>query len=277
MDHVFARVKRLRKNPIFKIISDHTLYENINVDLDGCVAYIPDHNLDEDCWFKIENFSAHEFCLDFLKMDFISADYDELPRAKFADMAYLFSIQGEDFYFQKVQSSQFIHLKFICLGEVVEIEESQRRLVIKQLPDAIYFKRNDVLVFRDLAGISSIFSGIDVLYREATDQEVGLFLAKPFINAAGLSSEKVSKPNRKRIALAMATLEKMDDAAKDLLFEYIHEYCEGKLAFDQASKKFTISKDEELKQLVYGIEQRFYTTHVSKERRLANSVLAITG
>lgn len=53
---------------------------------------------------------------------------------------------------------------------------------------------------------------------------------------------------------------------------YINGYCEQKLKFDQANQKFEISNDEDLKLLVYGIEQRFYTTPFGNEKRCANSV-----
>ena len=75
MDHVLARVKRLTKKPFFKLVSDHTLYENTKINLATCVAYSPDHNLDEDSWFKVEQFSQQPFCIDLLKTDFDSKDY----------------------------------------------------------------------------------------------------------------------------------------------------------------------------------------------------------
>ena len=41
--------------------------------------------------------------------------------------------------------------------------------------------------------------------------------------------------------------------------------------------QFEISTDEDLKLLIFGIEQRFYTTRYGeKESRLANSIQALT-
>lgn len=273
MDHVFARVKRLRKNPYFKLISNQTLYDGVQVNLANCVQYNPDHNLDEDSWFKVENFSSHDFCPELLKADFHSSDFDDLKSEKFTEISYIFSVQGDDFYFQKISPSRLFKRKLIALGEVATIEQAENRLIIQRLPDAIYFQESNVLVFRDLVVITSIFDGIDVLYREATNEEVHNFLNKSFIHLDKFTAKDVSKPNRKRIALAMATLEKMSDDEKNMLFEYINDYCNNKLPFDKQSSKFTVSKDDELKQLIYGIEQRFYTATISKQRRLANSVV----
>ena len=67
----------------------------------------------------------------------------------------------------------------------------------------------------------------------------------------------------------------MSETDREGVFEYIGEYSDGKLQFDAESGVFTVATDDELKTLVYGIEQRFYTTVVGSERRLANSIVKI--
>lgn len=273
MDHVLAKVKGLRKQPYFKLISNNGLFEEVQLDVATCVPYDPDHNLDEDAWFKVEGFSQKVFCLDLLKSQFDSKDYDDLKKEQFGKIGFVFSVQGGDFYFQKVTPSLFIRRKTLVFGEAATIEEDANRLVINSEPDAIYFTQSDTLIFTNLATISSIFKGIDVLYKEATDQEVEQFLEEDFIELADdYNLVKVSKPNRKRIALAMDTLNAMEPEERDQMLSYIHSYCDQKLRFDTDNGKFEIKTDDELKYLLYGIEQRFYTTPLSKERRLANSV-----
>lgn len=78
MDQVLAKVKGLRKKPYFKLVSDQSLFDVAAVDLNACVPYNPDHNLDEDAWFKIEQFSHKAFCIDLLKHAFDSKDFDDL-------------------------------------------------------------------------------------------------------------------------------------------------------------------------------------------------------
>lgn len=276
MDQILARVKGLRKKPYFKLVSDQSLFDVVAVDLNACVPYNPDHNLDEDAWFKIEQLSHKAFCIDLLKQAFDSKDFDDLSKDQFPKIAYVFSVQGNDFYFQKITPGLFVKRKTLVFGEVATLEKSQTRLVINALPDAVFFKAADTLIFRNLATISSIFTGIDELYKEATKEEVEQFLDESFIETSnGYSVEKVSKPNRKRIGLAMKTLDGMSADDKTNMLGYIDGYCEQKLKFDQANQKFEISNDEDLKLLVYGIEQRFYTTPFGQERRLANSVVAM--
>ena len=275
-DHILAHIKTRAKKRTFKLVSDQSLFGTVNVNLNACIPYDPDHSLDEDSWFKIEGFSRQAYCLEILKKDYDSKDYDDLTKDNFSSIAYLFAVQGDDFYFQKITPSLFVKRKTLVFGETAELEKSQTRLVINALPDAVYFKAADTLIFKNLATISSIFKGIDELYKEATKEEVEEFLDEPFIELSNnYSVEKVSKPNRKRIGLAMKTLDGMSVDDKTNMLEYIDGYCEQKLKFDQQNQKFEISTDEDLKLLVYGIEQRFYTTPFGKERRIANSVQAI--
>lgn len=276
MDLVLAKVKGRSKKSIFKLLSDETLFDELVVTDDACVGYAPDHNLDEDSWFKIDNFSQQPYCLEILKTDFDSKDYDDLPKAKFKEIAQLYAVQGDNFYFQKITPSLFVTKKMIAFGEVAELESTEKRLVVNQVADAVYYKAQDKLVFKNLATISSIFKGIDELYKEATKEEVEKFLEEDFIELAdGYDTSKVSKPNRKRIALAMDTLAALPVEERDQMYSYIHSYCEEKLKFDKETSKFEINSDDELKYLLYGIEQRFYTTPLGHEKRLANSVQPI--
>lgn len=276
MDHVLAKVTGEIKTPFFKLVSDQTLYKTININVDDFVLYSPDHNLDEDSWFKVENFKKQPFCIDMLKKNFDSKNYADLTKSQFSKIAYLFSVQGKDFYFQKITPSLFLRRKMLVFGETATVEKSENRLVVNALPDAVYFKDLDTLVFKNLATIASIFPGIDNLYKEATQAEVVKFLNEPYITLDNdYAADKVSKPNRKRIALAMATLATMSDKHKAGISNYINQYCEKKLTFNKKDKKFKISTDNELKLLLFGIEERFYTTPFGKEKRLSNSVRAV--
>lgn len=86
------------------------------------------------------------------------------------------------------------------------------------------------------------------------------------------SVDHVKKANRKRIALAISTLEKFDEGQKKGIFEYTNEYFPD-LKFD--GKSFEISNEEDLKNLLFGIEQRFYTTPVTNEKRCASAVYSL--
>lgn len=113
------------------------------------------------------------------------------------------------------------------------------------------------------------------MYREATEEETEEFLKNDFIELADCYGVvNVKKSNRKRIALAMKILENFSRRDKQKILKYIHEYYPA-LKYDDTKKVFTIGSEDEMKYLLFGIEQRYYTTPVTKERRVANSVIQL--
>lgn len=272
MNYVLAKVS---KN-FYKLISDKTLFNDIEFNKGLFVEFNPDHNLDEECWFKIEEFSKKDYCLDILKNEFNSKEYNEIDKKGFDKIKLVISIQNGNFFIQKINPSFFIKKKFFTFGEIAELKENSNILVVNSQPDAVYFKEKDVLIFKKITVISSIFKGIDSLYKEATEDDVKSFLENNFIELIDdFSSEKVSKPNRKRIAMALDSWSGFNDTEKNQIISYVSEYCPNSLIFDDSKGAFEIATDEQLKVLLYGIEQRYYTTLIKNEKRLANSIVKL--
>lgn len=275
MSCLIAKIKDRKKSlTYYKVLSPEKDVFEINIVELQLLDYEPDYKLDEDNWFKIEQFSQQHFCIDLLRRPFTSAEYNDISTGQYANIAYLCVYQGKDYYFQKVTPSLYLTRKTLCFGENVRLDDdNSSRLVINERPDAIYYKATDTLIFRNLATISSIFKGIDQLYREATNEEVTNFLNQPFIQVSGeYGVDKVSKSNRKRIALASTTLAAMSAEEREQIIDYIDDYCAGELEFITDERKFDIGSDQDLALLLYGIEQRFYTTFIGGEKRVANSV-----
>lgn len=63
MNHVVVKLRmRGQENKYRKILSDKTLYR-LPDDIENRVEYSPEHNLDEDAWFAVSEFSQKEYCL----------------------------------------------------------------------------------------------------------------------------------------------------------------------------------------------------------------------
>lgn len=274
MDHLLARVSD-RKNSYRKMISGKKIYQIPN-NLSNCVRYAPEDTIEDDEWFCIERFSTTTFCIELLKQEYFnSTDYAEINKMEPEKISYLVAYQEENvFLFQRVYICNMLNRKkFIHIGDNVEIKESKFGIIINDVPDAIYLKDKDCLYFKKLETIAPIFKGIDELYREATDEETGEFLKSGFVclkNA--FSTKSVKKSNRKRIALATKILNDFSDEQKRDIFQYTSDYYPN-LKFD--GNKFEIKDENDLKNLLYGIEQRLYTTPVTKEKRCASAVRVI--
>ena len=118
-----------------------------------------------------------------------------------------------------------------------------------------------------------MFRGIEELYREATQDEVDTFLEQDFISLEGtFTSNNVKTANRKRIAMVIDTINQFTPDDKQQIFQYIRSYCED-VPVD--GDNFLVSTEEHLKKILYGIEQRYYTTPLGNEKRLANSILKL--
>ena len=281
MDCLLAKIKRQRAEPYRKITSGQAAFEGIDVTTIDCVAYVPEYKLDDDEWFKVEKFDETDFCLDLLKGHFDPKEHNDIKKEDFGNISYLVSVQNNCFFFQNITPSSFIRLKTIFYGEVPfgeisTIVENNKQIVIKRIPDAIYDPSSKTLFFRDLSCITSIFKNMGELYKEATQKEVDDFLKESFIKQGkGYDSKKVSSLNRKLITVAMDALSKLTPQDQENMYVYVNDYCADQIVFDATNKDFEINSDNDLKTLLYGIHQRFYTTPFSKEKRLANSIRAI--
>lgn len=272
MDHLIAKVRQRGKQKYCKLVSEQQIYE---IRIEDPIDYSPATLIEEEQWYRIQKFSKKDYCIDLLKKTWDSTKYEQINAIEIEKIEYICAYQAQnDYCFQRVYKSNIIKNKWILhFGEDVELSENKSIITINEQPDAIYKKDQDCLYFRKLNAITAIFHGIDAIYREATREEVDEFLSEPFIDLDyGYTADNVGVANRRRIALAMETLKGMNQKQRKDIFQYTNEYYPG-LQYD--GKKFKISKEDDLKTLLYGIEQRYYTTPITNERRCANSVTKI--
>jgi len=275
MNHLLGRTKG-RDGEYYKLVSNETVYTLPN-DLNNAVPYAPGYILDEDQWFAIDDFNDQSFSLPILSEPFTSTHFAQMPAVDRNRIAHLLFYESgqEDFFFQKVTPSQIIRKKWFSLNDL-SFQDDRSILTINNKSDAIYRSSENRLYFKKLTSISTIFNGINSLYREATQSETSDFLNSEFISLGDdFGADNVKKANRKRIAMAMDTLNALSNPEKTSIINYVREYCSD-LPFDTATNSFEIENESGLKELLYGIEQRYYTTLIGNEKRLANSVRVIS-
>lgn len=281
MGCLLAKIKRKRTVPYRKITSGQNVFDEVDLSKINNILFTPGYKLDDDEWFKIENFDQTSYCLDILKNSFDAKEYNDIEKKEFEEISYLVSVQNNCFYLQNITSSSFLRLKTIAygelpLGEVSKIVDDNKQIFIKKIPDAIYDPNSKSLLFRDLSMITGIFTSIGDLYKEATKVEVDNFLQQSFIKlGSDYKSEKVSVLNRRLINVAMDAVSKLSVTELEEMFDYVNDYCSSQIVFDARNKHFEVNDDSDLKHLLYGIHQRFYTTPFGKEKMLANSVKPI--
>lgn len=275
MECVCVKLKQREKNKYRKILSMEDPLYALSIDpFKSASIYTPGTLLEENEWFCVQQASKESYSIDLISIEYESVDFQSLERKDFINIDFLFVITDAYILFQNVSKAKLISKRCImALGEEFQYQNERSEIVINDTPDAIYDKITDTLYFKRLESITSIFKGIDQLYREATEDETVEFLNNDFINLKdGYSSSSVKTPNRKRIALAIKTLNSLNEDDRKNIFNYIGDYCPE---LKVSENSFDIGTEDDMKKLLFGIEQRFYTTPVGGEKRIANSVIPL--
>lgn len=267
--YIYGKVKR--KNNLFRILaSESDVYEHDKIPSNG-IEYDPNTLIESEEFYKIENFSATEFSIDFIEEELNSVDFDQIVVDDLKRLSYICTVQEQIYFFQAISTSYYIKKKWILISEL-SLKEDEPIITVNDYADVVYDKEFDTLYFKKLSVANRVFKGLDQLYREATAEESQTFLESEFLDVnPEYDVSKVSIPNRKKIALIKDTLEKYDDIEKQAIYDYTREY--GQVVYENG--KFKIDTDNDLKYILWGIEQRYYTTPIGGEKRVANSVITI--
>lgn len=273
MNLIVARLKR-KSVQLCKVLSRATEILPVPA-FNNAKAFVPNYKPDDEEWLKIEAFSQTAYADRALLDNINTVDMPQLTPAQASDVRFICIAQGTYRIFQRVSASNIIRKRFIEISGEFTIEEDKKIIILNDRPDAVHDIESDVLYFSDFSKLKSFFSKIDELYREATDVEVTEFLNNEIVNISGdFSVSNVSKPNRKRIALLKDKMSAFTPQQIEHLMQDFANYVTN-VAVENGA--FQISSDHDLKLAIYCMEERFYTTPVTAEKRLANSVLQVGG
>ena len=273
----YLNAKLIKEEEYKKILeTDAEIFEPLSNEMrEKSVEYSPSYKLEDDEIFCLSDFKKESFCLELLKAKFNSVVYREIDTSSLNQIDYLFAYQNdENYYFQRISNKNIVKGKSLyLLGDKMEIN-NKNSIILNEFADAVYFSKEDKLFFKNIGRIIRIFSGIDSLYQVAKDEEVSDFLRNDFIKLVnGFDYMSVKEANRRRIAILNDRVKSLSNEQKKEVIIYIQEYCKQIAFHDNA---FDIGNEQDLKNLLYGIDERYYTTPVTKEKRLANSVIAIS-
>ena len=234
------------------------------------VDFSPNYKLDDDEWYKIETFSQKPYFIDQCNSSYNTISINQISNEDFDKIKALCIIQSEAKFFQKITSISFVRKKrFIDASGTPKIVEYRSHLELMSESDAIYTSENDTLYFKNLSKIKSIFPGIEELHREATQDEVDLFLDNSFVNCERIDRNKVGSANRKRIADIGIKYNALPQVKKDLLIQY----AKLKAGIDlNDDGNFIVDSEDKLKNLLYAMDERYYRSDIYEEDRLANSI-----
>lgn len=270
MDFLLVKTKG-RQGTFRKVLSNQTVYDDIP-DFEDKRPYNDELNLRDGQWFVLEHFSEKDYAPILIKEGFNSVAWSQIDRADYDKIDYIVSVQDNEnlLIFQNVTTRLiYRRQRWLSLDEQPSLVENDHSLIINASADAYYMRDTDSLFFKRLSSITSIFSGINELYNEATDADVdSLFRLSMLHVAFGFTIDKVKTANRRKIKEALDMYNNYTPEQKTQLPTYIQRYCVG-LVYDEHEGKFEISNERTLSLLLNGLCQRYYTTEISNEKKVA--------
>ena len=285
LNKILARVndKINRYRIVKEKINQNELYDDMDILITDFVVYDPNTLLDDDgSWYYIDNFSDQKYCIDFIKdntfvetTNFNNISANDLDIIKFLITYKNVTESGGYIIFQKVSTNRVLRNKKLLTFKTnnVEIITQSNDIIINNYPDAIYNISENRLYFKELLKIDSFFKGISELYREATSEEVEEFLNADFVTVdKNFTMDKIRTNNRKRIALILNELEKLGDSDKQKIISYTKKYCPN---LKYKNRQFIISSDKDLKSLLFGLQEKYFTTEITKQKKCANSTVNV--
>ena len=141
MNYVLAKIKE-KEDTFEKLYSGEELF-SVPSDLDSAIDYEPARLLEEDEWFQLDNFSDRKFCIDLLKKDFRSTEYEEVKRARTETIEYICSYQENNYFFQRILKQNIFQKKRLTLGDNVVLDKGEKSIVINSTPDAVFLKEDE--------------------------------------------------------------------------------------------------------------------------------------
>lgn len=262
----------------YKVLSKvEAIYEPGLLNFEHNCEFAEGAELDDDEWFKLERFNEKPYFLPLLGEDIAAAQFNQLPEDKYADISYLMAVQdnGNTFCFQRLTSQSVLKKKLLSFSQAPEIRKPEKTILMEDLPHAVYMKDEHCLYFKRLSTITSVFPGVDDLYREATQEETESFMASSFMESEGqIDLDKISSANRKRLHAAAEKLAHLTPKQQNRILDYIHKY-KSDIPYNEATKKYSITNNTELQFFLWGIEERYFSTITKREKRVARSILKL--
>lgn len=246
--------------------------------LNDAIVYDP-NNTEGGQWFKIDAFNEKEGFLTILDNDFNVAELESLSAEEFNNhrIDFIAFFHEHRYYIQKFTKGNFLKKKWFALnGDEVRYFEGDGLIYVNPLPNCIYDSTTHCIYFMDIAKAYSLFGGLKLDYKAATDAETSQMLQSDIIQVNGLDTAGVGVSNRKRITSILAKYSQYDSEQKNKLRQYIKETVGESLPYDDVSEKFIVNSDNQLRLLLYGIQQRFYQPPLEDEVQVATATTGLS-
>lgn len=224
-------------------------------------------------WFQIENFSKSSFCIKLFNDFKGDAQYNQIDSKILKELnklEYICWVKNDNqFFIQKITTGKCV-VKSKAINKNFLVVDLDPFIKIEEIPDAIYIKDKDYLLFKSIKKIETIFLGINSLAKRATKEEVEMFFKNPMIKYNNsIDYQKLDNKSLEQINYAHKLFSEIEDSKKEKLIEYIKENKPEILD----NKQIKIDNEKDLRYALDSIQQNFYTTPVTGEKRIVDAII----
>lgn len=173
--------------------------------------------------------------------------------------------------FQRIWGRYCFHRPFLSFTDEGDcsLSSNQNIVMLNNRTDAYWNGAEKRLYFWNYSHIKKLFPGIEKFYREAQKADIEKFKKISYLDVI---NENFSNRSRQKIAI-MVDEDIFANKSLETLKEYAENY--GKKLPITNENKISIQSNKDIELLYKVVNELFYTSEISKEKRETNSVTPI--
>lgn len=231
--------------------------ENLNSKLrDGEIYYIQITQENENIFFSE------------IKLDTDSIDNNQITKDEYksVDFIYLVNSSTNKIYFKKIYSINHIEKrKVLGFNGGPTYKEESNKINLSLNVDIVYNIKEKKIYFKKFGSVKNILKNVINLYRIATKDEIKSFFNNSKFNIDDSILEKTTDKFRKRITVLIDKEINFED--EELMTKYENYDKKYKNILIKKDGKYQIKNKLQLENFVELLEERFYNTPITKEKR----------
>ena len=245
-----------------------------------------DYTLDTNEWFyvNLDGEEKAQMIAHYLMALDSSADTNNVVNGQYSELIALYLINRDldgklGIIFNRIFDKYYIvsktFLKFslneACVSKEEDVVEFNNRV------DAYWDDVTSKLYFKNYSFIKPLFKGIEKFYRCATTEEVNAFVDSEFFQFEdSFKRDKLGERALKHIAeiIDQQAIDLNDVAIRVLYNEYANGYSESGFLISN-NGKFILTKTTDLTNVINLLQEKYYTSQITREKRVAYSTSKI--
>ncbi len=253
------------------------------IDTSAKIKFLPDYKLDDNEWFYVDINAEDKVMMmaPYLPALDSTVDANNIISSQYKELAVLYLASKDsdgkikiifNRIFNKFYIASKVYLKFIDSGEATVTTE-ENMVEFNSNVDAYWDDATSKLYFKSYSTIKPLFKGIDKFYRSATSEEVDSFVNSDFFKVEkSFKSENLGERALKHIAgiIDEESIDLNNLEVRKKYNEYAKGYSESGISINKDGK-FILTKVSDLTHVINLLQERYYTSQITKEKRVAHS------